>query len=204
MLKTLYFDLGNVLVFFDRQKMFHQTATCTGLKEEEIKKILIDYHIQEQYEKGEIDSVEIYHFFKKRSQKQFSLHEFIEAISDIFSPNQELWNLVKQLKQNNLRLILLSNTCESHYNKIYSLYPIVHLFDHKVLSFEVGSMKPESSIFQKAITVANCPLSECFYVDDISTHISAARKMGLDSEVFIDVPTLKEQLIARGCDFLES
>lgn len=202
MLKTVYFDLGNVLFFFDHLKMFRQVADCCGLSTEEIKKILVDHEIQQSYEMGKIDSQELYRQLKSFSKKQFSLHEFIDAASDIFTPNTALWPLIEKLKKEGIRLILISNTCECHYNRVYSHYPILRLFDQKILSFEVGALKPDIRIFQKALSLADCDPSECFYTDDIADFVSSARKSGLDSEVFTDVSSLKSHLIQRGCAFL--
>jgi putative hydrolase of the HAD superfamily len=204
MLKTVYFDLGNVLFFFSHPKMFSQLSECTGLPLETVKEILVDRQIQEAYEMGKIDSEELYRYFKARSAKQFSLHELIHAVSDIFTPNKALWPTVERLKKEGIRLVVISNTCECHYNRVYSHYPILRLFDHKVLSFEVGTLKPDPRIFQKALQHAECAPEECFYTDDVSAFVASARKAGLDSELFTDVPTLRDHLVRRGCDFLTS
>jgi putative hydrolase of the HAD superfamily len=203
MLKTVYFDLGNVLFFFSHAKMLGQISRCCGLPKEEVKRLMIDEHLQESYEMGKIDSQGLYRFFRSRSTKQFSLHEFIDALSDIFTPNEALWPTVERLKEEGLRLLLISNTCESHYNRVYSHYPILRLFDQKILSFEVGCMKPDSRIFKKALALSECPHSECFYTDDIPEYVSGARKAGLDTELYTDVPSLQRHLINRGCQFLD-
>ena len=199
MLKTIYFDLGNVLFFFSHPKMFAQVSQCCGIPLEEVKKILIDHQIQESYELGKIDSAGVYRYFKTRSPNQFSLHELTCALSDIFTPNTDLWPTVEQLKKMGMRLILISNTCESHYNRVYSYYPILRLFDDKVLSFEEGILKPDTRIFEKALAYARCAPDECFYTDDVPAFVASARKAGLDSELFTDVPSLRAHLAKRGC-----
>ena len=203
MLKTVYFDLGNVLIFFSLSRMFDQVAHCTGLSMEEIKQLMIDQQLQDSYERGLLNSQDLYRIFKSKSTHPFSLHEFIEAISDIFTPNTALWPTVERLKKEGIRLILISNTCDSHYNRIYSHYPILRLFDRKILSFEVGHLKPDPQIFQKALSFSQCADSECFFTDDIPAYVAGARKAGLDAELYTDVPSLHRHLIRRGCTFLE-
>lgn len=203
MLKTIYFDLGNVLFFFDHSQMCHQIARCCGLSVDAVVQLLFEFRkIQEDYETGRLDSEGVYRIFRTHSSQVFSFREFLEAISHIFTPNELLWPVVEQLKREKIRLILISNTCEGHYNHLYSHYPILHLFDHKILSFEVGALKPDSRIFQKALAHAGCSIEECFYTDDIPEFVAGAKKEGLDSEVFTDVPTLKNHLVDRGCSFL--
>lgn len=199
MLKTIYFDLGNVLVFFSLPKMFAQMAHCTGMSPSGVKQLLFETELRELYEKGLIDTEQLYRTFLKQSPHPFSLHEFMASFSDIFTPNTDLWPVVENLKKEGIRLVLLSNTSECHFNYAYSHYPILHQFDHKILSFEVGAWKPDPRIFQKALSHSQCKPEECFYTDDVPEFIASARKVGLQGEIFTDVPNLKRQLIERGC-----
>jgi len=198
MLKTIFFDLGNVLVFFSHPKMFRQIAECTGLSEDAIRNILIDEKIQEYYESGQIDTAHLCQIFKARSPKSFEHQLFLNAASDIFTPNTTLFPLIEQLKKRGLRLVLLSNTSECHYNHVHSHYPVLKLFDDYVLSFKVGALKPSERIFLYALSKAECDPKHCFYTDDISEYVHGARKVGLDSEIFAGVPGLKAALATRG------
>lgn len=198
-IKTVYFDLGNVLVFFSLPQMFAQLGHCTGLPPIQIKQLLFETELQELYEKGLIDTTYLYRALLKQSPRPFSLHEFMVSFATIFTPNTDLWPVIESLKKNNIRLILLSNTSECHFNYAYSHYPILHSFDHKILSFEVGTWKPDPLIFKKALHHAQCRPEECFYTDDIPAFIASARKTGLPGEIFTGVPNLKKQLQMRGC-----
>jgi glucose-1-phosphatase len=202
MLKTVYFDLGNVLLFFSPAKMFDQIAQCTGLLSAQVKELLYETELRERHEKGLVDTEHLYLAFLKQSRHPFSLHEFMTAFANIFTPNTDLWPLVTTLKKQGMRLILLSNTSECHFNYAYSHYPILHQFDHKILSYEVGSWKPDLRIFQKALSHSQCSPEECFYIDDIPEFIASAKKAGLPGAVFTDVPSLKQQLIQLGCSGL--
>ncbi len=199
MIKTVYFDIGNVLVFFSRQKMMAQMAACSGLSIEELQNLLFGNHLLERYETGKITTEEVYRIFHSHSRRAFSLPEMLDAASNIFTPNTELWPIVESLKKAHVRIILLSNISECHFHKIVSDYPILRQFDHKILSYEVGACKPHPTIFQKALSHSNCKPEECFYTDDIPEFITGARKAGLPGEIYKDVPTLRSHLTARGC-----
>jgi HAD superfamily hydrolase (TIGR01509 family) len=201
MIKTVYFDLGNVLVFFSMEKMFQQISQVTGLSPTEAEKNLFQTGLREHYEKGLIDTENLYQTFLSISPKTFSLQEFTFALSNIFTPNKEIWPVVEELKKQKIRLVLLSNTSECHFNYVNSQYPILQVFDHKILSYELGVWKPELEIFQKALQYSQCAKEECFYIDDVPDFIEKAKKVGLDGEVYLSVPQLKEQLIARGLHF---
>jgi putative hydrolase of the HAD superfamily len=199
MIKTVYFDLGNVLLFFSLPKMFAQMATCTGMSPSAVQGLLYGTELRELYEKGLIDTEQLYRTFLKHAPHPFSLHEFMAAFSNIFTPNTDLWPVIESLKNQGIRLVILSNTSECHFNYAYSHYPILHQFDHKILSYEVGAWKPDPSIFTHALKHSQCAPEECFYTDDIPEFIAGAKKAGLHGELFTDVPALKQHLIDRGC-----
>lgn len=199
MIKTIYFDLGNVLIFFSPDKMFAQLSKCIGISAAEIKEKLYETSLREEFETGKIGTEDLYRYFSKQGKREFSLSEFTTAFADIFTPNKELWPLVAQLKKQGIRLVLLSNTSECHYRFIDTHYPILKQFDHCVLSYEVGTWKPDPHIFKKALEHAKCAPHECFYTDDIPEFITSARNVGLPGEVFTDVPSLKKKLVSRGC-----
>lgn len=195
MIKTIFFDLGNVLFFFSHEKMVSQLALCTKLNIELVRKILSTEGIL--YETGKISSEKIYETFKSHSSHPFSKEEFRKAASDIFISNDLLWDEVKALKKRGLRLIILSNTSEAHFHYLSSNYPL-SLFDDRILSYEVGAMKPSEKIFIEALTRADCSPEHCLYIDDIPNFIEGAKRVGLDGFVYTGVPEFKEELKIRG------
>jgi putative hydrolase of the HAD superfamily len=198
----MYFDLGNVLIFFSYPKMVAQVAACTGLETSEIERLFFDRRLREVYETGQMGSEELVSHFRTISPRKFSFSEFMHAFSDIFTPNQELWPVVDQLKSQGVRLILLSNTSECHFQRILKDYPICQKFDHSILSYEVGACKPDALIYERALAVSGCKPEECFYIDDIPEFIKGAETAGLPGEIYTSVPALHKQLKERGCTIL--
>lgn len=202
MIKTIYFDLGNVLIFFSFPKMLEQIATLSGLKGSDIEKIFFQTDLRKLYETGKIQTRDLYQALLSHSSKPFTQKAFEWAFSNIFTPNLELWPLVSQLKEKGVRLILLSNTSECHFHFAQEHYPILKQFDELILSYEVGAWKPEAEIFQTALQRAHCKAEECFYTDDVPEFIQAAQESGLNGEVFTTTEQLKQALSRRGCPLL--
>ena len=198
MIRTMYFDLGNVLIFFSHEKMYRQLSELSGLPQKTIRSMLLENDTQYRYETGKISTEKLCSYFVKASPKSFSLPDFTNAASDIFTPNEELFPIARELKNQQIRLVLLSNTSECHFNYIFERYPILKEFDDWVLSYKTGACKPNPLIFEKALSLANCPAENCFFVDDVPEFVNAARKAGLDSEVFSGVETFKKHLGERG------
>lgn len=195
---TVFFDLGNVLVFFSHEKMLNQLVDCTKIPRETLRQHLWKENLLEEYETGRMTSEQFYRRLQSLSSASFSFLEVMAAASHIFIPNLALWEVVKELKAERNQLVLISNTNECHFNYIYSHYPILQLFDRMILSYEVGVCKPNPLIFHHAMKESQ---GKTFYTDDIPSFVEAGRAAGLDAEVFIDAASCRHHLKERSLLF---
>jgi len=196
--QTIIFDLGNVLVSFSHEKMFSQVATLTGLSADQIQDLLIDRRIAHQYERGLLTSEEIYSIIQEKSPKTFQLFDLLHAASSIFTPRAEMETLTHTLKKKGYQLLLLSNTIKPHFSYIQSNYSFLSYFDHIILSYEVGSIKPEKAIFEHALKKATAHPSTCFFIDDLLENVHAAERLGIHSHHFSSPAHRMEDLIQSG------
>ncbi|MCB1066678.1 MAG: HAD family phosphatase [Simkania sp.] len=191
---AVIFDMGNVLISFSFEKMLSQVATTVQLPVEKVKSLFVEEGIGIKYERGEVSSRDLYNMLSEHSPVPFEFTKFIEAGCDIFTPRSEMVQIVKQLKAKGIRLILLSNTNEAHYQYISKHYDFLPLFDHLILSYKVHRVKPEKEIYQEALFHANASPHECFYIDDIAEYVHAARKLGIKGHVYESHPLFLEAL----------
>src|SRR5579863_7859519 len=106
MMKTLFFDLGNVLLFFDHRRMEDQVAKLCQLDHKWVETTLRS--LWDAYEKGRIDTRAVL----KELGADVPLEEFMQAVGDIFVlPNHPVIDLALKLKSRGHPLYLLSNTC---------------------------------------------------------------------------------------------
>jgi putative hydrolase of the HAD superfamily len=193
---TIFFDLGNVLIFFDHQKMCRQVAEYSGLQFDLVQEVMQKYG--DLYERGHVDSKMIHEELSRMAQKKLQFDTLMHAISNIFEPNEETISIAQELKKRGHRLFLLSNTCEAHFEFVFAQYPFLKHFDGYVLSYEVGARKPEKKIYEKALEIAGCRNEECFYTDDILPYVETARSLNIDAEQYLTPKDLTQHLIARG------
>lgn len=196
--KTLFFDLGNVIIFFSHEKMVLQIAELCQIDKKQIHELLFGQGWGNLYEYGHVSSRDLHTKMCELSQREVDFKALMHACSDIFRSNESLVPLLQKLKNSGAQLILLSNTCEPHFERAYAQFPQLKLFDDFVLSYKVRARKPDKEIFQYALSRAKAPVERCFYTDDIEEYISAAKKEGLDGETFKDALSLEKQLQARG------
>ncbi len=200
--RTLLIDLGNVLLHFSHARMCVQMAEVCNVPLSDLEKVLFNEHLQRRFERGELSE----DGFRQTLEAKFGRTIDPEALrlagSDIFTLNEPMVPLLDRWKRDGHRLVLLSNTCVTHYEWVVAHFDLLHRFDACVLSYKVGAAKPEEAIFQAALETIQCPPEECFYTDDIEEYVLRGRSFGLQAEVFRDVVTLRSQLERLGvnCD----
>ena len=197
MLRTVLFDMGNVLVYFSHERMCAQIGALCGKSEAEIRRLLLDSGLQWKFERGRISETEFHREFEAAAGCSVKLVELIHAGSDIFELNEGVLPLLEELRGLKHRLVLLSNTSVSHFEHVRSQFDVLDYFDDFVLSYEVGALKPDTEIFHAAAKGIGCEPSEGFFTDDIEANVEAARRCGLDAEVFTGVGATIEQLRRR-------
>jgi glucose-1-phosphatase len=198
MQKTLFFDLGNVLVFFSRLRMYEQLGRLIGLPSYVIQKELSTNDLGDQCERGKVTSQMLHQHLSTLTKNTFSLDALIDALCTIFIPNWSMLPLLAELKRKQHRLLLLSNTNDAHFSHIQRHYPeLLQPFDDFILSYEIGAIKPEEAIFKTALMKTTTPPAQCFYIDDIPLYIEAAARVDIPGMVFTGLDPLIDELKAR-------
>ncbi len=195
MQKTLFFDIGNVQLFFDHRKMCKAIANLFNLSEDQVRDLLFKEKLLDDWELGKIHHQYLYNTFASLSGVKGSLPSFLHALTDIFTPNDSLFPIIKALKNEHAYLVLISNIGDAHFDFVLSHYPILSLFDDRLLSFEMKMRKPNPLIYKAALEKARGP---SLYIDDIYEFVESAKKCGLDSEQFFSSEKLQNQLITKG------
>lgn len=198
MIKTLLCDIGNVLLFFSHDKGYAKVADLCGVPVNTLIDLLVTEHLHLRYETGQITTSGLCDALRAVAKKPLQNEALVDAWCDIFQANETIVPVIQQLKDNGIRLVLLSNISEMHHHYVMGRYSFLKWFDDAALSYKVGAMKPDDAIFHAAIEVANCAPAECFYIDDVGQYVAAARGWGIDAETYTDTPSLVEQLRRRG------
>ena len=202
--RFFYFDLGNVLLFFDHQQGCRQMAEAAGIDDPaRVWQAVFESGLELDYEAGKLSSREFHEIFCQRLGVQAAYEPLVLAAGAIFEVNMGIKPILAHLAEAGHRLGLLSNTNEIHWNYFsdgrYSLIP--DAFETLVLSYEVGCVKPEPRIYEIAAERAGVDPSEIFYIDDIPGHIAAALAQGWDAVQYTTAPALASALRARGVEF---
>jgi FMN phosphatase YigB (HAD superfamily) len=197
----IYFDLGNVILDFDHDLAFQRVAQLTGVSPDTVKAAIFDADLEVRFETGLVTADEFHTAFCQAAKCEIDQSELLIAVSDIFTPNRQIFPLIAQLRAVNFPIGILSNTCSAHWELVYSKFAILRqLFSPTVLSYEVNSMKPDRKIYQRAIEMAGYQARKCFFVDDKQENVDAASEAGMDAVRYQSVPQLIQSLQLRGVE----
>lgn len=201
MIRAILFDLGRVIVPFDFQRGYRRLEEHCGIAAAVIPLRIGETDLVRRLESGRIEAREFYRELSAHLGLRIPYEEFCDIWSSIFLPHTLVpASLVAGLAAR-YRMVLLSNTNSIHFGMIRANYPLLRHFHSFVLSYEVGAMKPESAIYQRAIEAAGCLPGECFFTDDIAEYVTGARLAGIDAVQFENAAQVERELKARGVEW---
>jgi glucose-1-phosphatase len=198
MIKTILFDFGNVIGYFDHWKTLAKLAPYTDTPAQAMFDSLYGKDLEDRLETGKMTPdaflAEVIELWKLRCDANF-LHR---AAVEIFTPNEAICSIIPQLSQN-YRLVLASNTNVMHSNQYIMQFAdtIMH-FQHLVLSHEVGIRKPFAGFYKACQQHAHAEPHECVFVDDLQENIDIAKKHGWHGITYSPTTDIRAELATLG------
>ena len=194
---AIVFDLGKVLIPFDYSPAINKLNQIErGLGNRFIEFYKSNYHFHRDFERGNISENEFVSKMLEVVDYKIDAETFKKYYADIFSVNEDVISLLPILK-NDYRLFLLSNTDSIHQKYGWLKYEFLKYFDELILSYEVGSVKPEEKIYRAVEEASGLPSEKHFYIDDIQEYVDTAIKLGWDAVQFVDYQKLVDDLKSR-------
>jgi len=195
----VYFDLGNVIATFDRERAFRGMAAVCGADASRVRAAVMD-GLQADLERGTIEWPAFHAEFSRRTGTRSDPGALAAAAAEMFELNVGILPVVAALQRRRIPIGILSNTCDLHWRHLlgrgWGILP--GGFRPVILSYEIGASKPEPAIFERAAERAGTPPERIFFCDDLPEHVAAARAAGWDAELFTSAPRLADQLARRG------
>ena len=196
MIKLFVFDLGNVILPFEHRQiateLYEKSRDKARFAPDEIFTFMFgrDKGFINDYETGQVSSEEFFGRLKERYKLDITFEKFTDIWNPIFCENPEVNDAILYLKSKGYPVFLLSNTNELHFSYIIEQYPIVHVLDEWILSFEAGVKKPEKRIYEMIFEKMDVHKNEVFYIDDIEQYVEAAKEFGIQGMLFKDAGQL--------------
>jgi putative hydrolase of the HAD superfamily len=198
--RTIIFDFGNVLGFFDLHKAARQLAAYArpGVMPGDIHAYFYSSELEPRFEVGDLTSVQVITLLRERFGLAGSDEQLALAYADMFTPNESVCNLIPALR-GRYRLALLSNTNDLHYRHFRQQFAeTLDLLHIHFVSHEVGLRKPDPRLYRHVQRRLECDGHECLFVDDLQANIAAAHACGWQGIVYQRGADLRQKFEEAG------
>lgn len=198
MIKVICLDLGKVIVDYDPTIPLNALGTRSALSLPEIMQVLTDREPLLLFDRGRYSRSDFYRTMCARLKLDVSTEEFERLWTSLFLPEPLLPESFLLSLKRRYRLLMLSNVNEVHFEFIWKNYPLVRHIEDRLLSYELGCLKPEPAIYRIAIDRAGVRPQEIFFADDRPENVEAARQAGIVATCFQSEQQLKLALVQAG------
>lgn len=186
MIKTVAFDLGGVIITIDQSQAISRFKEIGATNVEEWLDPYTQTGIFGDLEHGLISAEdfrkELSRLIGKEVTKEQCAYAWQGYAKDVPARNLEL---VRKLRQQGYRVVLLSNTnpymmawAESDQFDGHG-HPVSHYFDACYLSYQLKMMKPSEIIFREVLRREKIFASEALFVDDGPRNVMVASQLGM-------------------------
>lgn len=205
MIKNILFDMGNVLIRFDRNYFLDRLGICEEDKQLLMREVFLSVEWV-QMDRGNLCEETAAASCCRRLPPR--LHNAAEELfcrwdQPAILTFEGMYELIEELKGKGYGIYLLSNA-SARQHTYWSRIPESKFFDGKIISADERMMKPQPEIYLRTLDRFRLKADECFFIDDVPANIEGAMFCGMHGTVFHgDIPLLRRQLRSSGVDVNE-
>lgn len=206
MLKTIIFDLGNVIIDINADLTLNALKALGIERSETIFTLEQQSELCDQLEVGHIDGPTFLSTIASYTTHDIDESALIAAWEAMVLHTTPARLRILQSLRDHYQVFLLSNTNEIHYNTItdrlglHGIDSLESLFDRTYLSYRVGHRKPTAAIFEHVTQDAQLNPAETLFIDDLPANLEAPKAMGWQTWHAADINAIWsriEQLVPR-------
>ena len=193
----IIFDYGNVISKPQSAVSINNIVRKLGLKDAD--------HFRQVYSiyRNEIDAgvITLREYWEKtlpeinkvvpEEDLSWLVHEDIVSWADI---NEETIRLIRELKQNDNRLAILSNMVTETLEYLRKNTSFIGYFDYKFFSCDINMTKPDPALYKYIMKEMQVIPESCIFIDDIPVNCDAARALGINTILFKDIDQTRSEL----------
>jgi putative hydrolase of the HAD superfamily len=190
--ELVLFDLGGVLIEVPGVRAMLE---LTGIQsEEELWRRWLECRWVRRFESGACSGTEFAAGVVADWQLELSPSAFLDAFRDWpAGPLPGAAELVAQTRAS-VPTGCFSNTNALHWHGHIATWPLMRLFDHRFLSFELGLLKPDIAAFAEVAELLEVPAGRVLFLDDNALNVAGAEAAGFQATRATGVGEARQRL----------
>ena len=184
MIKTIIFDIGNVLMDFNFQICFRAYAP----DEETYQKILkatVQSPVWAEFDRGIWTDEEILEgFIQNEPSIEPILRKMFERLEGIIRQRDYAIPWIKELKSRGYQVLVLSNFPKKVYDLFQDEMTFLNEVDGGILSYRDKVIKPDKEIYTLLMERYDLIPQECVFLDDLEVNLKTAKELGMHTILF--------------------
>jgi len=198
MKKTIIFDLGGVLLDWDRRHLYQKIFSDPDELEYFLEEVCsLDWNVHTDVDKSFQDAIDElipkYPHYEGQIRAYFERWE--EMIAGDFPGTVEI---LRELKEAGYPLAALSNWSSETFPRIKDQYEFLSWFSPLVISGYIGYKKPDPEAYQIMLHELDLDAGDCVFIDDMEKNIQEAQRQGFEVIRFSSSEQLREDLVDLG------
>lgn len=196
MVELVLFDLGGVLADFGGVGPMRELAGIDT--DEEVWRRWLACPWVRAFERGACGADEFAAGLVSEWGLSISPEQFLAGFrSWLAAPLPGAEELVRSVRDR-MPVGCLSNTNQVHWDEAVVDWPLVDLFDHRFLSFQIGLLKPDADVFQHVAKAVALEPSRVLFLDDNLINVEGARHAGFAAAHVRGVHDARASLVEYG------
>lgn len=185
-IKAFIFDMGKVIIDFDHGIAINNLAAMAKVDPNKVHEFFFTSGIFKASHRGDVNGHQFHGAFCDTFITDTPYEDFIVAACDIFQARPKVETVLSRLANAGYKLILLSNVNEIEMNFIRSKFDFLKHFQAEVLSYRERCVKPEDTIYLRALTAAETEPHHCLFIDDMIENVLAAQRLAIQTHHYTD------------------
>lgn len=200
MIKTIIFDIGNVLADFKwedffrsfqlDEKTFERLGKATVLSE--------DWCEFDRGMKTDQEMLEL--FVENDPELEETIYRVFENMGNIVVKNDYTIPWIRALKEKGYQILVLSNFSHKAHQECTEALGFLSEVDGGILSYQDQLIKPMPQIYQLLIDRYQLEPQECVFLDDLQENLDGAARFGIHTIRFVNKQQAEEELRLLGVE----
>ena len=194
MIKSVVFDIGNVLADFSWKEMY-EAKGLSGEVLDRVAKATVLSPYWKEIDRGIMTYEEILdQFVGLDSEMESQIRQVLENTHGIVKKREYAISWIRYLKEIGLQVYVLSNFGEKVLEDCADALDFLPYTDGGIISYREHLIKPQPEIYQLLLRRYGLNAKECVFIDDLKENIEGAKKQGMYGIVFETYEQAIEQL----------